>query len=255
MACCPAPLGPSSAARSVTAAVDRADRAYAVSHEATSPRGEVVLARSASGCTASMEGRAALAGGVRTAHGVLPSAIGSEQRSSVGHSRGGSSEHRLAIGGHRSRRGCGCDCLATSEKLCREHRRSCCVGRRCQDGPWRAAQRHGVRSAQLGRAQPRWIERSTRRWWSPWSARLCGCDSRRRAPRSSERVLSAHELRSGPPTAPPVPTDGTGRQPLSFIAVSNASTEHAAHCGAWLRLTVLLVATSAALLRASSECS
>ena len=33
-----------------------------------------------------------MAGGVRTAHGVLPSDMGSDQRSSAGNSRGGSSE-------------------------------------------------------------------------------------------------------------------------------------------------------------------
>ena len=39
---------------------------------------------------------------MRAAHGVPPSAVGSDQRSSVGHSRGGSSD-RLAVGGHRGR--------------------------------------------------------------------------------------------------------------------------------------------------------
>ena len=39
-------------------------------------------------CGASMRGRAAMMGGVRTAHGVLPSSMASDQRSSVGHSRG-----------------------------------------------------------------------------------------------------------------------------------------------------------------------
>ena len=37
---------------------------------------------------ASTEGRAAMASGVRTAHGVPSSTLGSDQRSSVGHSRG-----------------------------------------------------------------------------------------------------------------------------------------------------------------------
>jgi hypothetical protein len=44
-----------------------------------------------------------MAGGVRMAYGVPPSAMGSDQRSSVGHSRGGSSD-RIAVGGHRSGR-------------------------------------------------------------------------------------------------------------------------------------------------------
>eukprot|EP00966_Prymnesium_polylepis_P223015 5158513-Prymnesium_polylepis.1 len=44
-----------------------------------------------------MEARAAMAGGVRTAHGVPPSAMGSDQRSSVGHSRSGSSDRLAAV--------------------------------------------------------------------------------------------------------------------------------------------------------------
>ena len=111
----------------------------------------------------SVEARAAMAGGVRTADGVLHSAKGSDQRSLVGHSRGGLSEPRLAVGGHR-RAAAAVRLCAPSDTLCRAHESSCCDGGRCQDGLWRAAQRRGVRSAQLGRAQPRWIERaSTRR--------------------------------------------------------------------------------------------
>ena len=105
MACCPAPLGPSSAARSATAAVDRASidsQLVATSVGADVP---ATVWRRVRSCAASTEGRAALAGGVRMAHGVLPSAMASDQRSSVGHSRGGSSD-RLAAGGHRGRRGC-----------------------------------------------------------------------------------------------------------------------------------------------------
>ena len=125
-------------------------------------------------CAESMEGRAALAGGVRTADGVPPSAMGREQRSSVGHSRGGSSEHRLAVGVVTAvGAAVWLRLWATSDTLCREHGRSCCDGGRCEDGPWRAAQRHGVRAAQLGRAQPRRIERaSTRNGCVPQSARL-----------------------------------------------------------------------------------
>jgi hypothetical protein len=44
-----------------------------------------------------------MVGGVRMAYGVPPSAMGSDQRSSVGHSRVGSSD-RIAVGGHRSGR-------------------------------------------------------------------------------------------------------------------------------------------------------
>ena len=54
-------------------------------------------------CAASTEGRAAMASGVRTAHGVPPSTMGSDHRSSVGHSRGGSSEHRMAFGARANR--------------------------------------------------------------------------------------------------------------------------------------------------------
>ena len=43
--------------------------------------------------------------------------------------------------------------LATSETLRLEHGSSCCIGRRLHYGPRRDAQRHGVRIAQLGRAQ------------------------------------------------------------------------------------------------------
>ena len=39
-------------------------------------------------CGASMQGRAAMMGGVRTVRGVPPSSMASDQRSSVGHSRG-----------------------------------------------------------------------------------------------------------------------------------------------------------------------
>ena len=48
-----------------------------------------------------------MAGGVRTAHGVQPTAMGSDQRSSVGNSRGGSSEHRMAVGAGANRAGLG----------------------------------------------------------------------------------------------------------------------------------------------------
>ena len=60
-------------------------------------------------CAESMEGRAALAGDVGTAHGVPPSAAGCKHRSSVVYSRGRSSEPRLAVGAHRARRSCGCN--------------------------------------------------------------------------------------------------------------------------------------------------
>ena len=54
-------------------------------------------------CAASTEARAVMAGGVRTARGVLPSATGSNQRSSVGNSRGGSSEPGTAVGARPNR--------------------------------------------------------------------------------------------------------------------------------------------------------
>ena len=98
-----------------------------------------LLWRRVTRCSERMEGRAAVACGVRTAHGMPPSAMGSKQRSSLGHSRGRSSEPRLAVGGHRGGRGCGCDSLATSDTLWREHARSCCDDGRCEDGPWRAS--------------------------------------------------------------------------------------------------------------------
>ena len=45
-------------------------------------------------------------------------------------------------------------------------------------------------------------------------------------------MLSAPELEGGPFTAQPVSTNGTDRQPLSFIVVNNASSiEGAAHRG------------------------
>ena len=100
MACRPAPSRPISAARSGTAAVDRASIDSPLVVTAVGVAVDATFGRRVTGCAASMEGRAALAGGASTAHGVLPSAMGPEQRSSVGHSRGGSSD-RLAVGGHR----------------------------------------------------------------------------------------------------------------------------------------------------------
>jgi hypothetical protein len=108
MACRPAPWAPISAARSGTAAVwiERSTRRW------WSPRSARLWlcdsVRRVTRCGASTEGRAAMASGVRTAYGVPSSTLGSDHRSSVGHSRGGSSD-RLAVGGHRGRRGCGCD--------------------------------------------------------------------------------------------------------------------------------------------------
>jgi len=102
MACRLAPWGPISAARSGTAAVDRAIDSPLVVTAVSARLWLRLCATSVTRCAASMEGRAAMAGCVRAAHGVPPSAMGSDQRSSVGHSRGGSSD-RLAVGGHRGR--------------------------------------------------------------------------------------------------------------------------------------------------------
>ena len=68
--------------------------------------------------------------------------------------------------------------------------------------------------------------------------------SARRVPRFCERVLSGPELEGGTFAARPDPTDGTGRQLLSSIAVSNAlSIEHpaprcpaTADCSSWGRV-------------------
>ena len=102
MACRPAPWAPISAARSGTAAVwiERSTRRW------WSPRSARLWlcnsVRRVTRCGASTEGRAAMASGVRTAHGVPPSTLGSDQRSSVGYSRGvDRSSDRLAVGGHR----------------------------------------------------------------------------------------------------------------------------------------------------------
>ena len=76
MACCPAPLGPSSAARSATAAVDRASIDSQLVATAVGAAVAATLLRRVTGCAALMEGRAALAGGVRTAYGVLLSTMG-----------------------------------------------------------------------------------------------------------------------------------------------------------------------------------
>ena len=190
MACRLASWGPISAARSGTAAVDRAIDSPLVVTAVSARLWLRLWATSVTRCAASMEGRAATAGGVRTAHGVPLSVMGSDQRSSVGHSRGGS------------------------------------------------------------------YERSTRRSWSLRSARLWLRLCATRVALLRERVLSAPELRSGPLTARPVPTNRTGRQLLSSIAVSNApSIEHAAHRGARPWLTAPGGDECHALARASAECS
>ena len=87
MACRPAPWGPTSAARSGTTAVDPAiDSPLVVTVVGAAVA--ATLWRRVTRCGASMQGSAAMMGGVRTAHGVPPSSMASDQRSSVWHSRG-----------------------------------------------------------------------------------------------------------------------------------------------------------------------
>ena len=101
--CRPAPWAPIIVALSGTAAVDRAsDRLAVGGHRGRRGCGCDSVLR-VTRCGASTEGRAGMASGVRTAHGVPPSTLGSDQRSSVGHSRGGSSEHRMAFGARANR--------------------------------------------------------------------------------------------------------------------------------------------------------
>ena len=85
-----------SPSRAVTQVVSRSPRSRSStlrrsSMPLTAVRGRGGLCspwRQVTRCGASMQGRAAMMGGVRTAHGVPPSSMASDQRSSVGHSRG-----------------------------------------------------------------------------------------------------------------------------------------------------------------------
>ena len=150
--------------------------------------------------------------------------------------------------------------LATSDTLCRADGRSCCGGRRCQDGPRHAAQRHGVQAAQRAREQPRKVERaSTRSWWSPRWALCCDCDSSRRVTRCAERMEGRAAVAGGVRTAHGMPPSAMGSKqrssvghsrgrssdPLAVVVVTAVGAAVAAPLGA----------TSVTLLRASAECS
>ena len=176
MACRPAPWAPISAARSGTAAVwiERSTRRW------WSPRSARLWLRlCATSDTLWREQERSCCDGKRCEDGSRRAAQHLGLRSAqLGRAqpRCGSSD-RLAVGGHRGRRGCGCDSLATSDTLWREHARSCCDDGRCEDGSRRAAQLHGVRSAQLGRAQPRCGSSDRLAVGGHRGGRGCGCDS------------------------------------------------------------------------------
>ena len=93
----PAPLGPISAARSGTAAVDRASLDSQLVLTAVGAAVAATFWRRVTGCAARMEGRAALAGGVSTAYGVLLStmAFARRVRSSSRTKRRVSSSHHV----------------------------------------------------------------------------------------------------------------------------------------------------------------
>ena len=154
---------------------------------------------------------------------------------------------------------------ATSDTLCREHGRSCCDGGRCEDGPWRAAHHHGVRSAQLsighscGGSGDRLFAVGVLFVTTVCARLMADCSSWRRVPRSSERALSAPE--SGKPVCfhSPARPDQQHRSSTALLhcgqqrSVDRAS--RSPRCALRGRGGLLLVATSFALLRASAECS
>ena len=91
----------------------------------------------------------------------------------------------------------------------------------CSSSPARPDQRHRSSVTLLHRDQQHFVDRACH----PARAAGGGCGRLhllgRRVPHSCARVLSAPELRRGPLTAQPVPTNARGRQLLSSIVINN----------------------------------